>query len=129
MANEITVDELSLLMHALEREYAKSQDLFRNNEGSLSFYPKGVGQAPHVYVSVSQSDRIFVSLTSRNGVSLYRPSFLWKRDRKTFDNALDIYNKIMGIHGISNMEKTICDAVPAAKEIIAEKALVGDHGN
>lgn len=132
MREKISVEEFDLLMRSLERELRVDPGSFRTgNSGSIA-YRKGDA---YVYVSDSSCglSTMYVSLNvGANLSNCERPFWNWRK-RKQWDASVALYNTIYetvgGIPKLSDVEAKIVESIPSAKDIIAERALLGDHGN
>lgn len=126
--SKFSIDDLLLLMRSLEREYAKDSTKFVTANEHMAYYPNHPNNIDkRVYVRFINSDRVILSiLVDSDNMWVHRPWFLSVR---AFDESLAIWNRIMGRSEMkpehTSMESRICEAIPSAKDIIAEQTLLG----
>lgn len=128
MAAVLSVKDFDILMRGLEREIAKNPNpkLIIDVTGRhLSHFLNG-DSSTQVFV-VIHSDNLNVSVGASGMMSIKRPGF-FNKERKVYDNAMTILKKLMD-KGTTEIEKELVRCIPSTQDIIAEKALVGDHGN
>jgi hypothetical protein len=121
---DLSVEDFSLLMHSLEREYVIHPVYFKFDRDHLSYFNNGRSETQ---IFISKHERYtHVSVASSGIISCHRPGFFDKK-RKIYDSSVAILDKLMSQRRSGDMEKTICECIPSAKDIIAEKALINDH--
>jgi hypothetical protein len=122
----MTVDEFDLLVRAIHRAYI--QDPKCINFIGNSIYYHGTPDLNKVGVFISGN---LVWPTLQDVDFEVKPPWIWSfKSRKRFNSALSTLNDMQeGRHPDVSAESLICKCIPLAKDIIAEKALVGDHGN
>lgn len=121
----MSVDEFDLLMRALHREWKRDPESVHGKKESL-FYGNNTQAQTHIFMC---PDYVFAEVGGIEYVC-YRPIYLSRKNRKKYDSAIAIFHEIQGNNKVvPETEKLICDTIPSAKDIIAERALVNDHEN
>ena len=125
----LSVEAFDLLMRALEREYAVDPTCFTSEGYKLTFRKKANSSFMD-YISVEPASYGGATYIHLKGLrKCDEPWWLAFRKRAMYDNAIKIYEKLLQPAVENIEEQMIVETVPAAKDIIAERALVGDHGN
>lgn len=131
MVNEISIAALDLIVGGLERELNINASNFKlADHGAIMFFDSSNKHKPRAYVHYNDSFHCFYVALGESGQPLKceRPGFFKRKPRVAFDDVVTRFKRIKGRFLPSDLEKAICDNIPSAKDIIAEKALVGDHG-
>lgn len=128
--DNISVEAFDLLMRSLERQYAVDPRMFEI-DGKKVIFRKDPKNA-YSWVSIEPagySGTFYIHLDSLSLVKCEKPGFWSFKSRTMWENASKIYEDFAAKGIRDEVEDAIVAAVPAAKDIIAERALVGDHGN
>jgi hypothetical protein len=117
--NLMTVDQLSLVIHSLRREWVQNPTSVMQVGQSMFFQ--------NVQVFDTARKEIWITLNLED-FRCPRPGGLFKRkDKKTWDESFNIIQEIKsGVQIVDSVEELICRNIPAAKHIIAERVLVED---
>lgn len=131
MVNEISIAALDLIVRGLERELnINASDFKLTDHGAIMLFDSSNKHESRAYVRYDDSSHYFYVVLGESGQPLKceRPGFFKRKPRAAFDDVVTRFKKIKSRFLPSDLEKAICDNIPSAKDIIAEKALVGDHG-
>jgi hypothetical protein len=118
----LSVDELDLLVRAIHREWKQDPTRISIN-GDSTFY-KGVDS---VHLFMGPFGNMWVTISAQKFECVRPNKFFDRKNRKKFDTAAQIISEIRGGEDTSPVEALICEHVPSAKDIIAERALIDDH--
>ena len=118
----MTVDEFNLLVRSMHREWTQNPKNI-SFQGSSTYF----GGAGHVSIFIASDCDIWLSIGQAE-YRIQRSSSLWGgKEKKKFDDAMNLLYEIRSGIIRNSAEELICKHIPAAKEIIAEMALVNDH--
>ncbi len=117
----MSIDEFSLLVCAVHREFVKNP-ICVSITGSSIFY-SGANGGPHIAHIFDAGSHFWPTI---KGVDFrYSKPSLWSfKERREYKKLIGMLNEMRGY--TRETEALICDNIPCAKDIIAEKALVED---
>jgi hypothetical protein len=126
---DMTLEEFDLLVRALHREWVQNPKCVTISDNSVFYTCAGSAHHSLHLFQLTSSDEMWPTL---DGVQYRakRPGGIFQGKRKkVFDDAVRMVKEITTGKLPESTEKLICKLIPSAKDIIAERALVGDHGN
>jgi hypothetical protein len=127
---KISCKDFELLMSSLERQYALSPDKFKIEEekGSIYFEDLSVTVPRRVYiVGRSKRSSFYVSISGLEPCTISIPNFIFSNiDRKLYNRAVNIFTDMLNKYSENIWERFACEALPAMKDIIAERIIVED---
>lgn len=128
--DNISVEAFDLLMRSLERQYAVDAGQFRIENKKITFQANSPHSRDWVFIEpAGYGDAFYIHLKALSMVKCEKPNFFSFKNKTLWNNAIKIYENFLTKGAIDEIEEAIVASVPAAKDIIAERALVGDHGN
>lgn len=121
MRKNLTFDEYSLIVRALSLEHSKNPKNLSVKDTSI-FFHKGGAHVVHYFET--HSDTVWITVNSAEYE--YTPPSWWQFKKREAFNQVHQLIVDMKTKSFTEVEQNVCDAIPAAKDIIAEKALLGD---
>lgn len=118
----MTVDELDLLVRAVHRDFKQDPKCITSRDGHDSFFYKN---SIHLF-NASSCNTMWPTIDEIK-YECSRPWWFKFKSRKKYDAIMILLKDIGDVYKYNSIEAHIIAAVPAAKDIIAERALVGDH--
>ena len=120
---QMSTDEFDLLVRALHREWLQDPKCITARDSSV-FYKHPL---VHIYYT-SINNKLWITLSGQEYVVTMPDGLFNGKEKKKYDAAIEMLDKIKSVppSGLS-AEEVICNNIPGAKDIIAERALVNDH--
>lgn len=122
----MSVDELELLVHSVHREYIQDPSRLSASEGSI-FFKANPRAGERVHIFHAATCRALWPTLGDAEYSCERPGFFSFKAREKYDKVMELFKQMTGESKPTSVEENILRCIPAAKDIIAEKALVEDE--
>lgn len=119
----MNLDSFDLLVRAMHREFLKNPKSISVQNSSVFFSGNVIGQNVHLFMT---NDGCIWPTVGTASFEYYPPGFWAFKDKPKHLFLMKLINEMRG-QGTDEVEAVICNAVPAAREVIAERVLVGDH--
>lgn len=115
----LSVDEFSLLMRSIHREWVRDRNSVRMSGDSMFF-----GSTVNLF---KRHDRgIWATIDGRKLTADRPGGFFNKKEKEKYDAALELFEQIQSGFCQDTVEELIIKHLPCAKDIIAETSLVED---
>ena len=118
----MSVDEFDLLVRAIQREQVTNPKCI-SIQSESTFYNGSSG----VSIFITSLNKVWCTIHGDEFECKKPIGWFSKKDKNKYDAAMIVLYEIRGDRKPSSIEDLICQHVPSAKDIIAEKALVDDH--
>jgi len=125
---QMSVAEYKLLLVSLQREALKNPGGVSVHSRESTFFTFK-GRATHdVYIFLPSYGANHWPTLGKKEYEVKAPWFFSFKDKALFQECISILRDLRGELGLppTSVEEVICDIVPSAKDIIAEKILVED---
>ena len=118
----ISIDEFELIIQSLHREWRQDPKCI-STQGDSTYY-KGVGC---VGLFMTSFDSVWVTIGKIDFECTYPSGWFSGKEKNRYKEVVRLITEMRQGKQPDSFEQLICEFVPSAKDVIAEKALVDDH--